>query len=327
MKIRLFALFMLLSSGIACQHESAPANKDNAGTQSGIIYHSSDGGKTWEDISTGLHDSLKPNSLSVHEGELWLGASDGLYRGTRYITETTWEKIPLDARELGGFTEGREGRYIVSFWHGIFQELPGTGLWAPMHQHLQDPLVNAVTETGEGTLLAGCESGIYRSDNRGQSWTQVCKGISIIRLMQHNGVIIAGSIAGIYRSADDGKTWERTLTGDLEARQIYSVKEGVIGLVEQDPPIKGFRERGLYLSADNGITWKPSGVRPPGAIYSMVVSGNNVYTVTSTGIYSSDNLGANWTPVNPATNKEDVFTTLISAGGDLYLFVINGRGC
>ncbi|MFM8489472.1 MAG: WD40/YVTN/BNR-like repeat-containing protein, partial [Bacteroidota bacterium] len=117
----------------------------------------------------------------------------------------------------------------------------------------------------------------------------------------------------IYRSADDGKKWERTLTGDLEARQIYSVKEGVIGLVEQDPPVRGIRERGLYLSADNGITWKPSGVRPPGAIYSMVVSGNNVYTVTSTGIYSSDNLGANWTPVNPATNKEDVFTTLISA--------------
>jgi hypothetical protein len=62
--------------------------------------------------------------------------------------------------------------------------------------------------------------------------------------MQHNGVIIAGSIAGIYRSADDGKTWERTLTGDLEARQIYSVKEGVIGLVEQDPPVRGYGKEG-----------------------------------------------------------------------------------
>jgi len=327
MKVRLFALLMLLSSGIACQHESATTSKESAGSKSGIVYHSPDGGKTWEDISTGLHDSLKPNSLSFHEGELWLGASDGLYRGTRYISETVWEKTPLDARELGGFTEGREGRYVISYWHGIFQELPGTGLWAPMHQHMQDPLVNALTETGTGSLLAGCESGIYRSDNRGKSWTQVCKSIRIISLMQHNGVIIAGSIAGIYRSADDGKTWERTLTGDLEARQIYSVREGIIGLVEQDPPVRGVRERGLYLSADNGLTWRPSGVRPPGAIYSMVVSGNIVYTVTSTGIYSSENLGASWTPVNPATNKEDVFTTLISAGGDLYLFVNNGGGC
>lgn len=327
MEIRLIFFFTILSSGIACQHESAPANSDNTGNQSGIIYHSSNEGKTWEDISTGLHDSLRPNSLSIHEGELWLGASDGLYRGTRYISETIWEKMPVDARELGGFTEGKEGRYMVSFWHGIFQELPGTGLWAPMHQHLPDPLVNTVTETPEGTLLAGCESGVYRSDNRGQSWTQVCKGIGIISLLQHNGVIIAGSIAGIYRSADDGKSWTKTLGGDLEARQIYPVREGLIGLIEQDPSIRGVRQKGLYLSKDNGLTWISSGVKPPGAMYSMVICGNNVYSVTSTGIYRSDNLGANWTPVNPATNKEDVFTRLISAGGDLYLFVNNGGGC
>jgi hypothetical protein len=91
-----------------------PANKDNAGTQSGIIYHSSDGGKTWEDISTGLHDSLKPNSLSVHEGELWLGASDGLYRGTRYIHRDNLGKNT--ARRPGtGRLYGRPGRPVHCF--------------------------------------------------------------------------------------------------------------------------------------------------------------------------------------------------------------------
>ena len=327
MEIRLFVLFMLFSSGIACQHESSTTNKDNASLNQGIIYHSPDGGNTWEDISTGLHDSLRPNSLSFHEGELWLGATDGLYRGTRYVSEVIWEKVPLDARELGGFTAGKEGQYLVSFMNGIFQELPGTGLWAPMHHHLPDPLVNAVTETTEGSLLAGCESGVYRSDNRGQSWTKVCKGMRIISFVQHNGVIIAGSIAGIFRSADDGKTWERTLTGDREARQIYPVREGLIGLIEQDPAVRGMRERGLYLSPDNGLTWKSVGVKPPGAIYNMVVLGNNIYTVTSTGMYRSENLGENWTPISPATNKEDIYNTLISTGGDLYLFVMNGRGC
>jgi hypothetical protein len=115
MKIRLFALFMLLSSGIACQHESAPANKDNAGTQSGIIYHSSDGGKTWEDISTGLHDSLKPNSLSVHEGELWLGASDGLYRGTRYIHRDNLGKNT--ARRPGNWAALRKAGKAGTLFH------------------------------------------------------------------------------------------------------------------------------------------------------------------------------------------------------------------
>jgi hypothetical protein len=69
------------------------------------------------------------------------------------------------------------------------------------------------------------------------------------------------------------------------------------------------------------------GVKPPGAIYNMVVLGNNIYTVTSTGMYRSENLGENWTPISPATNKEDIYNTLISAGGDLYLFIMNGRGC
>jgi hypothetical protein len=155
----------------------------------------------------------------------------------------------------------------------------------------------------------------------------VCKGTQLRNFTISDGIIIAGSIAGIFRSADDGKSWERTLYGDLEARQIRVTGSGLLGLLEQDPAVKGVRNTGLYLSADNGLTWLPFGTPPPGAIYDMDIMGNYIYVVASTGMFRSDDMGAHWKPVNPATTKSDIFTNLISTGSDLYLLVSNNGGC
>ena len=331
MHTRLFFLMILLGLGTACQYESAAESSrvqnDSTVAKSGIIYHSSDGGNTWEDISGDLSDSLNPNSLNALNGTIWLGAADGLYQGTKYISEVVWTKMPVDVREVVGVYDGANGKYLVSHWHGVYQELPGADLWAPLHQKLPDQLVNVLFETPNGTILLGCESGIYRSEDHGNNWKQVCKGTQLRNFTISDGIIIAGSIAGIFRSADDGKSWERTLYGDLEARQIRVTGSGLLGLLEQDPAVKGVRNTGLYLSADNGLTWLPFGTPPPGAIYDMDIMGNYIYVVASTGMFRSDDMGAHWKPVNPATTKSDIFTNLISTGSDLYLLVSNNGGC
>ena len=148
MHTRLFFLMILLGLGTACQYESAAESSrvqnDSTVAKSGIIYHSSDGGNTWEDISGDLSDSLNPNSLNALNGTIWLGAADGLYQGTKYISEVVWTKMPVDVREVVGVYDGANGKYLVSHWHGVYQELPGADLWAPLHQKLPDQLVNVL---------------------------------------------------------------------------------------------------------------------------------------------------------------------------------------
>src|SRR5690242_9599841 len=76
------------------------------------------------------------------------------------------------------------------------------------------PSIQALASVGPQTVYAGSFGmGIFRSEDRGQTWTAVNTGLSdpfILSLTAGpNGMIYAGTFrGGVFRTKDGGKSWE-----------------------------------------------------------------------------------------------------------------------
>jgi photosystem II stability/assembly factor-like uncharacterized protein len=179
--------------------------------------------------------------------------------------------------------------------------------------------VNAVQvdPNNPNVLFAGTNGqGIYRSTNRGQTWTQVNTGLGhlfvndILVSPTDGNIVFAGTGrgsavgnpgTGLYRSTNRGTTWSRI----LEAGTIYSIAftpgNPSVMYAAGGPPI--------FKSTDGGATWAPAftlqddliNIDARGVSVSPVdpnivlVAGN---TEGGQGMaFRSTNAGASWTQV------------------------------
>jgi len=168
-------------------------------------------------------------------------------------------------------------------------------------------------------FIAAEDSGVYRSTNSGQDWTQINNGLSYIFVMSlvvaKNGDLFAGTV-GVYRSTNDGDNW---------------IQNGTIGtgimcfLLKPNGLILVGTGGGIYRSTDDGATWTfaSNGFPNPSAIdVWALVSNNNgdVFAGTgSEGIFRSTDNGDNWIEINNGLpNNADVRTVLVNKAGDVF---------
>jgi photosystem II stability/assembly factor-like uncharacterized protein len=114
------------------------------------VLKSSDGGRHWDFHGDGISGNLLSMVRAItvtHDGMLYAGIDDKLYRS---------------ADRGNSWTLSSKG-------------LPQLGGSANTADRIVGPQVWAVTETGDGTLLVGGRSGIFRSDDRGRSWSPALK--------------------------------------------------------------------------------------------------------------------------------------------------------
>ena len=140
------------------------------------------------------------------------------------------------------------------------------------------------------------------------------------------GVLLAGTWgAGIFRSTNRGNTWTPVNTGlgyepgeGFVYIEVFAQKGEVLYVGTQN---------GLYASTDGGNRWHPvPNFREHESISGIVVIGDRIYVGTlNTGVWYSDDDGGSWQQVNdgfgPMSIRElsSIGTTLI-AGGQNRLF-------
>ncbi len=230
MQIRMLTLLLFLQSFVACQQnqDEALSLAANIVLQSSstshqvpekippfaksIIFKSSDGGQTWEDISAGLPKNLGVNRVFVGDSDVFLTAEKVLYHSSTAAAVPIWENEAFLNVEISDMFSGRNGPYISSYKNGFFKEIPGIGVLIPMHDALKDKTVRAILETPDGTLFVGCESGLYKSTDAGKNWKQVFAEVGINSLVEADGVLISGTYQGLMRSTDGGEHWDWVLT-------------------------------------------------------------------------------------------------------------------
>ena len=259
------------------------------------VYKSLDNGKTWKNM--GLKDSEHISKIIIHpsdnnivyvaaQGPLWSKGGDrGLYKTTD--GGKTWERL-LNINEWTGVTD-----------IAMDSENPDCLYAATWQRHRN---VAAYMGGGPG-------SGIYRSDDGGETWNKIMKGIPGSNLGKiglaispfDNDVIYAAveldrRTGGIYMSTNRGESWTKQsdtvsgATGPHYYQELYASPhhEGTIYLVDNN----------IQISNDHGKTfYGMKEVMKHGDSHSINFRKDDpdyLLIGTDGGVYESFDLAENW---------------------------------
>jgi photosystem II stability/assembly factor-like uncharacterized protein len=184
------------------------------------FFRSNDAGETWEALSpalpgTDLHGLTtapdEPGTVYVHVVRF------GIFRSAD--GGVTWEKanqasLPGDVMSLSAGPGGR--LYAASPGTGVFRSEDGGKTFA-LAAGVETPLTVSASATNADVVYAGTQSGLFFSDDGGQSWqarTAPSDGAVMVSAVSPSDpmdltiVVVGEDGAGrVHRSVDGGVTW------------------------------------------------------------------------------------------------------------------------
>src|SRR5687768_17155037 len=155
----LLVLF-LLNSFVLKEKDAAKVIRNKSGTAK-IVFKSTDGGQTWQDISKGLPqnlriDSIRGNSFFANDKGLFLRVGNGLYHSTPNATAPFWTK-EIFPDEHSSIAPGKSG---ILYWGVNVKKTNGTSVWSPIFDLFQEPRIRTVFETAGGAIFIGTNRGL-----------------------------------------------------------------------------------------------------------------------------------------------------------------------
>jgi photosystem II stability/assembly factor-like uncharacterized protein len=351
----LLTLF-LLNSFVLKEKEAKKEGK--SAEVANIIFKSTDGGKTWQDISKGLPENLQKSGVWSHgffanDRGLYLRAGNGVYHNEPNSTTPFWTKeiIPGKQREIA---PGKNGIFAYNFRGQFLQKINGTSGWSPVYTNFQEQAVRidktidwmyrnykerwvrTVFETAGGTVFI-VSSGLFRSTNKGKTWEQVRVGVGEMKLAESNGVLLATNKDGIVRSTDNGQTWNRVISEGGEGIAVEPIDGGFAAIVNNTKT----QTNTLHISMDNGKTWNAIGedlqpsrmslfmkkiglLKSSSDIFSIKQMGNYLLCGRPDGYFRSSDMGKTWQQLSlPATEN---FGFNLSVSGNV-IYAMPNKGC
>lgn len=242
-----------------------PQNRQSSPWGNGV-YKSTDGGTTWEHM--GLEDTKHIARVLIHPrnpdvvyvaavGDLWGPNSErGVYRTTD--AGESWDRILYVDEHTGAIDMAMDPND------------PNT-LFAAMYQRRR---------TGFGFNGGGPGSGLYRTVDGGESWTELTEGLPAgdkgrigIDVYRQNGNIVYALVeadaraasqgfgggggaqeSGLFRSNDRGTTWEKV--SDTNPRPMYYSRVNIDPTNPDKVYVLGTQ---LMISEDGGQTFRSDG--------------------------------------------------------------------
>jgi photosystem II stability/assembly factor-like uncharacterized protein len=287
------------------------------------VWRSGDLGETWELSSEGLTyeaDSgrklSKISGLTPAHGRILAGVeSPGIFEsrdgGATWSLLSTLEGQPgsdswndpanqppghLGLPAILPHPEGAARFFAVVQGYGIFETTDDGGTWTPRNRGLRAdwPLENpeigycvhklVMSPVDTQRLYQQNHCGMHRSDDGGQSWTEITDGLPVdfgfaaaahphdrdtfyvIPLDPGHARCMPEGQAAVWRTRDAGETWQRLDSG-LPSRDAH------LGVLREGMAIDALDEPGVYFgtstgqvfaSADEGETWNEvAGYLPP----------------------------------------------------------------
>ncbi|MCB1120600.1 MAG: hypothetical protein KJT03_03555 [Verrucomicrobiae bacterium] len=176
--------------------------------------------------------------------------------------------------------------------------------WEPMEKGLPDR--GKYTQTIEtdrsrkGRILAGCETGVYLTENGGRSWRKVlptAETVTDIQQSPHNPETWAAvtQSAGAWASIDGGKTWKQFPDVPTGA-SLYNI---AFDATNPKRLAIGSYTVGVLTSEDRGATWtdRNAGLPDPHQVWRVGIhpdTGRLYASVYQNALYQSDDFGRSW---------------------------------
>lgn len=220
------------------------------------MLQSVDGGRTWRICPWQLGESECSEGWKYIEvagdGTLLVGNDiNGLYAagssGSPWIEVWNYRYIQgLVCRDGKTFSPVRWDE--LAFFDAVTKNVTITEVIDSEYDELMDVEIDC-----RGRIYTGnCKSGIYRSSDGGETWSNInvvfegnyYEGHPLDIKVKGDSVIFVSAYLDIYRSTDDGDTWEKL---DQAGLSLEIGPEGTIYLCGGN---------GILASADNGDTWE-----------------------------------------------------------------------
>jgi len=184
----------------------------------------------------------------------------------------------------------------------------------------------------EGDIfLAATQTGIFRSEDGGQSWTAANEGLPTLQISSlafaHTGTAIAGGLnGGIAISIDRGRSWYPTRSAGLE--QPVTALTPSPRYATDATLLVGTDGGGVMRSSDRGNHWSPANFHLPDlnvlalACAPLWEDHEEVWVATADGVYRSTNGGRAWRGAGKGLEGKVVQTLAVSPNytGDRTLF-------
>ena len=279
----------------------------------GGLYWSNNGGTTWNDISNGLQISQIyriGNSVSDAQ-DIICGLQDNgskeYYSGTWYdVTGGDGMECAIDPANgnicYASYVNGTLYRTMDGWGSNITisNNLPGgqqPGAWVT--PYVLDP-------NNPQTIYAGYND-VYKSTNRGDSWTQISSGItqgyslrSLAVAPSNSQYIYAAKFSAIYKTTNGGSSWIDITTG----LPPYPARISYIAVSPTDPntvfvSISGYVfGNKVFKSTNGGSSWSNiSGSLPDLPVNCIVYqtgSNEGLYIGTDVGVYYKNASMSDW---------------------------------
>jgi photosystem II stability/assembly factor-like uncharacterized protein len=285
-----------------------------AGTSADGVLKTSDGGRTWEPLNSGL-TSLRVRALA--------GRFPGPVLG---CPPPCPEALP--AIFMGSSDEG-------VFRGAASSSAPS---WAPVNNGLTDRRVHALALGPGLKLYAGTQTGIFRTDDWGENWissSTVLDGVEAIAVpLSDPDTLYAGADGGIYRSRNSGVTWKALQAGNtlvlssISAIAVDPASSSTVfaaGIVSCicGAPIPSYPA--VWRSQDAGDTWSDVSGGMTGVVVNAlaIVGDSTVYAGTAGGVFQFADATRHWTLVNNGLTNRHVLS-LSAFGTRLYAGTAGG---
>ena len=246
----------LLPNSLQIQTDSQQTQKRDMNAAN-IVFKSTDGGQTWQDICDGLPISLKDDASGgrdvffADDNGLWLTDGNGIYHSKPNFTAPFWNK-EIFPNEHSSIAPGKAGIFAYNYHGGgIFQKTNGTGIWSQVFTNFPAKRVFSVSETAGGTIFIGSDKGLFKSTNSGQTWKQL-NAPTGGKIVESNAVLLASCQRGILRSTDDGESWALGISEGGVGIDVERI-EGGFAAIDYSTVAKTRRIRTSY---DGGKTWQ-----------------------------------------------------------------------
>jgi photosystem II stability/assembly factor-like uncharacterized protein len=191
-----------------------------------------DGGREWEERMAGMKEVHIVVSIAINPKDpsvLYAGTTGGIYRSDD--SASSWKKIN----------------------YGL---IPEQELMAAMALGVNVIVVDPVNPD---IVYAGATKGLFRTQNRGESWVRIGQAIpdpfisSILVHPTDPTVLYVGGPGGVWKSTTGGQSWQAINTG------LATLNIRTLAMSPKDSQVlfAGTNGSGLYRSTDAGTTWTP----------------------------------------------------------------------
>ncbi len=302
--------------------------------QSGDVFRSKDGGKSWQTLPEVHGKSVRALAISASDNKVLVaGALDGVFRtqnggnGWQRISAFTpevknVESIAIDPKNPNVIYAGT--------WHLAWKTSDGGVSW----QHINKGMIDdsdvfsvIVNSDNPSVVFASACSGIYKSETAGDLFAKI-QGIPFTarrtRVLKQDpsnpSIVYAGTTEGLWKSTDLGKSWKHASGSEIVVNDVLvDPRDSKRVLLATD-------RGGVLASEDGAQTFTASNHgythRYVTAILTDKNDPNTMLVGLSNdrewgGVFATHDGGQHWTQKSDGLGGRDVMTLKQASNGDV----------